>query len=236
MNETPLASKAGNVATQKAPTVDSAAWENAKQPAPLPHELDNPWHGWINEYSTSEQKAGRPWLHSLYEFKTMLNELPRLAYWIRRARTGELPKVHQQCSHCRPEHIHENHLLCAKGVNVNECPILLSLRANVKQRGVSEDDADRLCGLTCAWHIFTTATGVKDGMGWNGIDTSEGYVQDASDRMFWSNVYESLASAGPDSEEADSVPNGLESDNASYPAKPKSSGSSILPTERKEPK
>lgn len=146
----------------------------------------------------------------------MLNELPRLAFWIRRARTGELPAVHQQCSHCKPEHIHENALLCAKGVNVNECPILASLRKSVKERHVSDEDADKLCGLTCAWHILATSLGVEEDKSWHGIDTSEGYVQDASDRMFWSNLYESLSSSGPDSEEAPSMePEESKSDNAS---------------------
>src|SRR5262245_44697403 len=106
----------------------------------------------------------------------MLQELSRLPYWLAKERKGQLPNTHQHCSRCAPECIEKNYLKCALGVKCAQCPILLSLRKSMQEQGVSDEDADYLCALTCGWHIFTTAVGAKhDHMG---PDTSEGYVQD----------------------------------------------------------
>ena len=51
--------------------------------------------------------------------------------------------------------------------------------------------ADGQAAKVCTWHIFTE----KYMRGKEHLDTSEGYVQDSSDRMFWSRVYANLAMA-----------------------------------------
>lgn len=166
--------------------------------------LDHAWHVWINE--RQEQRApGEPWERDLYEWKTALYEVERLPYWLKQARTGTLRTVHQQCSHSAPEGITENRLICALGVDVTACPILQSLYASFAQeverdqRMASEkfparftdDDGDILAARTCAWHIFMASLKGH-------VDTSEGYVQDESDRRYWHNVYTSLDGGDPD--------------------------------------
>lgn len=167
----------------------------------LRNDTDHLWHVWINQYAQGESEKGKPRPHSLYEFKSMLQALPWLGRTLGKERKGELPKTHRQCSRCAPEHIHENHLECCLGVKCAECPILISLRTSIAARSkehykeITDEDVDHLCGLTCAWHIFTTATGTPADH-W-GCDTSEGYIKDESDRMFWSNLYKSLSGGPP---------------------------------------
>jgi hypothetical protein len=157
-------------------------------------------HGWINARQDERRKDGQPFEYSLYEWKRAMEELPRMVIWLRKARTGDLRTVHKQCSHSAPEAIESNRLICARGIDVTECPILKSLYAYVAEdrlnRGLTPDDADELAADVCAWHIFTGTLGMEDeDKKWRRFDTSEGYVQDESDRRFWSNVYTSLAGA-----------------------------------------
>mgnify|MGYP001617180195 CR=1 FL=1 len=157
--------------------------------------LDHIFHVWINERQMARQKQGMLWESSLYEWKSMLGELQRIPYWLHKARTGALPDQHQQCSLSPVETIEKNTLICALGTDVTQCPILQSLYAKFgdlsdyhKSKGLTLEDADDLAARVCTWHIFTTKLTDQPH-----LDTSEGYVQDASDRMFWDHYFHSMA-------------------------------------------
>lgn len=182
------------------------------------HAVDHAFHVWINQRQEQRHKNGEPWEHDLYEWKSALQEVERLPIWLKRARTNALPTIHQQCSRQEPEAITENVLICALGVNVAECPILASLYETFRQQnewreglkargmttpGLTAEAADEVGGKVCAWHIFTTKLKSSPG-----LDTSEGYVQDESDRRFWKNTYDNLNAMDADYDEDDetSVP------------------------------
>ena len=175
--------------------------------------IDYLWHTWINKRQDERRAAGESHEHDLYEWKAALQEIGRLPHWLRQARTGTLPTIHQQCSHSEPEPIQGNRLVCALGEDVTRCPILVSLYAHwigeIARTGpdgsqpyghASMDDCDDVAAKVCTWHIFTETMRRPFA-----IDTSEGYVQDEGDRMYWRTVYEhlSMASGHPDDEEAE---------------------------------
>ena len=168
------------------------------------HAADHVFHTWINRRQQERRQAGEPWESDLYEWMHAEQEMRRLPVWLERARTGTLPTSHQQCSHSPVEPIEGNRLICALGQDVTACPILASLYASFErdlarerqlhaERGfplrINEADADVLAARVCCWHIF------MEKQRHPGIDTSEGYVQDESDRRFWGNVYSNLAMA-----------------------------------------
>jgi hypothetical protein len=149
-----------------------------------------------------EQRGWKNTEHDLYEWKNAVQEMERLPHWLKQARTGTLPTVHQQCSHSAPEAIEENRLVCALGNDVTKCPLLASLYATfaeqqeVYQRladerdqepGLQPDDADIAAARTCAWHIF------MEKLKYPHLDTSGGYVQDEGDRRFWATTYRYLS-------------------------------------------
>ena len=175
--------------------------------------VDHIWHVWMNQrkaYSSDD-----PFERGLYEFKSLVQFLEYGHQQIQRAYEGKLRTTHQQCSRTAPEPIKENRLKCClNGTDVTECPILLSLKETAEKerqpltfrdgtkfdRHVSDEEVYRLMARTCAWHIFAKAIGSTSG--WHGIDTTEGYLMDESDRMFWRNVlYESMAASDPYDEE-----------------------------------
>jgi len=165
--------------------------------------IDHLFHVWINNRQRERGQQGLPWEHSLYEWKSMLVELQRLPGWLKKARTDALPTTHQQCSLSEPETIERNVLLCALGQDVTACPILTSLYAAFEDiepyyqgKGITVDDADPLAAKVCTWHIFTTKLLEQPY-----LDTSEGYVQDESDRRFWGTVYAHMAASDPEDEE-----------------------------------
>ena len=151
----------------------------------ITRDVDQVWHEWFNQQ--------KPHDHTLYEFKTMMHELQRLPIWFKKQREGKLPKIHRQCSQSAPEPIKDNKLICALGVKVPDCSILKSLEEYFSKRresytGITEDDMDKVKAATCCWHIFKEST--VEG---KHLDTSDGYIQDESDRMYWNNVCESLS-------------------------------------------
>lgn len=159
---------------------------------------DSVFHWWINQRQEQRREAGEPWEHDLYEWKSALREIDRLPYWLKGAREGTLSMTHQQCSHSAPETLPENRVVCALGCDVTECPILQSVYASVaeaKERYAGFEryatvDPDEIAARVCCWHIFTEK--LKHPY----IDTSEGYVQDESDRRFWDKVYSHLSFDG----------------------------------------
>lgn len=170
----------------------------------LTNAVDHVWHVWINSEGKFDEKAGDdrpmkfdPHEEGLYDFKSALGLLTGLGARLAKDRRQELPQVHQQCSHSAPEAIEEpNHLTCALGQKLTECPILQRLRATFDEyrkkpyyASIAERHVDEVAAATCVWHLLSTA---MQGRGF--VDWNEGAVQDVSDRMFWNRVYDNLSS------------------------------------------
>lgn len=165
-------------------------------------DADHIWHVWLN----SRNRTADAFDHSMYEFKSMLAFLGYGADQIEEAYTGKLRTTHRQCSRCEPEKIEGNKLSCALGKDVTECEILLSIRDTFNSErdrecgvlgkhyaNVPDREMFRVMANTCAWHMYTDP--VRTG---RFIDTSEGWLTDVSDRMFWSRVYDNMAQSDPD--------------------------------------
>jgi len=169
----------------------------------MPKHGDHIWHVFMNKMNDARKPDGFD--RTIYEFKGMIQWLEYGHEKIAQAFEGRLPSSHRQCSHVAPEPIPSNNLVCAIGKDVTECQILKDLRAVVDEQkahysGLDDAFLYRLMSMTCAWHILHKSTGMTNG--WHGIDTSEGFMCDTSDRMFWSRVYESMAGPGPEEEQA----------------------------------
>ncbi len=154
------------------------------------------WHVWLNRWS-DQAKSHDP---SMYEFKSMVQFMEYGARQIENAYTGKLPVIHQQCSRSAPEKIDNNRLRCALGKDVTECDFLKSIKGTFDEQRkdayyaeIPDAEIFRVMANTCAWHIYTTQ--IKEG---KFIDTSEGWLMDESDRMYWERVYKSLAGGAPD--------------------------------------
>ena len=157
-------------------------------------EADHLWHVWMNRRNF-DRKADAPHEHSLYEFKSMLDFLEYGHLRIQEAFEGKLTKIHKQCSRTEPVEINDNVLKCAcEGVDVTKCHILTDVKRtfedNKSHYDVPVEMLYRTMAKTCAWHTYKVSCGIEE-KGFR-IDTSEGYLLDESDRMFWSNVYESM--------------------------------------------
>ena len=159
----------------------------------LPKHGDHLWHVFMNRLSEKDHD------HTLYEFKNTIHWLEYGHEKIAQAFEGRLPSTHRQCSMSYVEAVPSPELRCAIGKNVLDCEILSQLRAVVdehrnKEQGFYADFTEealyRLMSLTCAWHILKQAAGMQQG--WR-LDTSEGYMQDTSDRIFWERTYRSMA-------------------------------------------
>ena len=148
---------------------------------PLNHE----WHVAVNRHDDEWRKAGNDWgaMCFMYEAMHMTDEVPRMVMLFKAERENALPQTHQQCSMQAPVPVKDNHLKCCKGVKTRECPHLLALE---KIERCKPADIDTAKAWTCAAHIASTG---GDMMG-------EGYLLRADDRMFWDNVYASLAQEG----------------------------------------
>ncbi len=145
---------------------------------PLNHE----WHVAVNRHSDEWRKADKEWgeMRFMYEAKRMADEVPRMVMLFRQERENALPQTHQQCSMQAPVPVKANHLSCCLGVKARECPHLLALE---KIERATPEDVDEAKAWTCAAHIVSQG---GDRMG-------EGYMLRVDDRMFWDNVYSSLA-------------------------------------------
>lgn len=168
--------------------------------------LDHIWHVWINK--RQNERGYDKWEHSLYEFKSMLQFLTYGAKQIQTAFENRLPQTHRQCSHQPVEQLPVlNTLRCSRGgVDVTQCPILLSLRESFEEErtrvyAFNDEPANPdlkseavydLMAKTCAWHIYTEATGTPEGHHFS-IDTSMGYLMDETDRIFWDRVHSNMA-------------------------------------------
>lgn len=169
-------------------------------------DADHLWHTWMNrrqrELASTDPAA--KFEHSLYKFKEILQFLEYGHEIIREAFEGRLATVHRQCSHQPAVQITGNSLKCAcMGQDVTTCPILLGIKevfeeANREPRGsfppcdLPVEMMYRTMAKTCAWHSYKISCHIEDGR-LSGCDLSEGILLDESDRMFWRNVYDSLA-------------------------------------------
>jgi hypothetical protein len=150
----------------------------------LPHDVDHKWHVALNKANFEGEKADfRSWM---YEAKHVADEVPRMTYWFKLERAGQMPALHRQCSHSHVEPIPDNHLTCCIGVECRKCEHL----AAVEKADLPPEQIDEIKAWTCAAHILTEV-----GAHPNRYDTSEGYVKTVGDTMYWERVYNSLAAA-----------------------------------------
>jgi len=144
--------------------------------------LDN-WHKIINQYH-SNRDEGENFQHWMYEAKSTYSELPRLKRLFEAERTGDLPKIHKQCSLSKSEEVIDNHLTCCLGIDCRGCKFLKAIE-NIE---APPERIDEIKAYTCTVHILQESAR-------RGIDTSEGYILRTDDRMYWDNVYKSMAVA-----------------------------------------
>lgn len=142
----------------------------------MDHDLNHRWHVALNRGSALADF--RSWSF-MYEAKNAAEELPRLALLFRLEREGKLATAMRSCSHSEPVAVPENHLACCLGTVCRECPFLRALDA----AELSDAERDYAKAWTCVTHIIAS-----------GGDTArEGYIMTVDDRMFWDNLYASLA-------------------------------------------
>jgi hypothetical protein len=99
-------------------------------------------------------------------------------------RDGKLKAQHRQCSHSDVVPVPDNHLTCCLGVACRDCEFLKALDLGHEMTLEQRDEAK---AFTCATHIISKG----------GDLAGEGFILTTDDRMYWDNVYTSLASAEP---------------------------------------
>lgn len=143
-------------------------------------ELNN-WHIAINIYNKpfgiGNSKA---WM---YKAKKIASAIPCMTHYFMQERTNTLPKIHQQCSHSKPQEVINNHLTCALGKKCKNCQDLLAL----EKAELSPEKVDEAKAWTCCLHMIW-----EEAQGKN-FDDSEGFIITVDDHMFWDSVYENLA-------------------------------------------
>jgi hypothetical protein len=161
-------------------------------------DFDHAMHVNINQRQDAQRKSGSEWEHWLYEAKGLAGEIRRLTRLFAQERTGQLPNTFKYCSLSPVEFVPENKLMCCLGTVPKACEILQQTLVGMDGFPVEMIDAAR--AHICATHILTESAKRM-------IDTSEGYVTDATDRAFWSRTYESMAASGPDEDDGLRCPN-----------------------------
>lgn len=144
------------------------------------HSFIHSWHRVINEFH--KDKIGKNWQGWMYDAKDIADEVPRSSNLFGLERKGELPKIHQQCSHSLPEPVIDNHLSCCLGVECRKCEMLMAL----DKAAMEPEQIDEIKAWTCIAHILTEK-GKREF-----IDTSEGYILTTDDKMYWETVYSHL--------------------------------------------
>lgn len=160
--------------------------------------FDHAMHVNINQREDERRKAGEESEHWLYEGKTLAGEIARLTRLYKLERTGQLPTSFRYCSLSPTEQIPDNSLLCCLGKEPKSCDILQQTFAGIDQFPVEMIDSAK--AHVCATHILTESAKRL-------IDTSEGYVLDATDRAFWQRTYGYMAMPGPDDNDGLRCPN-----------------------------
>lgn len=149
----------------------------------LSHDVSHKWHVALNAANFG---TGAVFHHWMYDAKELADEVPRMVYWLRTERTGQMPQVHCQCSHSASEPITDNHLTCCLGIECRKCEHLKAVEA----ADLSAEQIDEIKAWTCAAHILTECGAHPDR-----YDTSEGWLKTTDDQMYWERVYSSLAAA-----------------------------------------
>jgi DNA-directed RNA polymerase subunit RPC12/RpoP len=160
--------------------------------------FDHAMHVNINKRQNALRKAGSEREHWLYEAKTLPNEIARLTRLFQLERAGELPTGFRYCPHSEVEQTPDNRLMCCLGKEPKRCEILLETFAGMEAFPI--EMIERAKADVCATHILTESAKRL-------IDTSEGYVTDATDRAFWQRTYEGMAAPGPDENDGLRCPN-----------------------------
>ena len=138
------------------------------------------WHRAINKYLFDEAMNCYNKDGFMYQAKQIADEIPRMSLIFGMERRGELPILHKQCSQSDTEEVVDNHLTCCKGVECRKCEALLAL----ENSELSSEEIDLTKAWTCAVHILEAE---------GSVDTTEGFILTVDDKMYWSNVYSSLA-------------------------------------------
>lgn len=146
--------------------------------------MEHEWHVAINTYVVPAMIGTKDYPGFMYEAKAAKDEARRLPLLFKMEREAKLPATHQQCSHSEPVPIPKNELTCCLGMKCAECPHLRALEA----AKITPEQLDEAKAWTCVTHILMSG----------GDHAREGYVMTTGDRMFWENVYENMAAAGPD--------------------------------------
>lgn len=156
--------------------------DDKKELSRLDHSFGHEWHVAINKHHEPFGKVEhQSWM---YEAKDMADEVPRMTLLFARERKSELPALHQQCSQSEVVPIQNNHLSCCLGVECRKCEFLLS----IEKAKLSPEQIDVAKAWTCATHIIRSGGDVA----------REGFLLTTGDRMFWDNLYQSLASNPPE--------------------------------------
>lgn len=142
----------------------------------IDERMAHEWHVAINQHN---RKGGKGLASFMYEAKTMADEVPRMVMLFCAERTDALPNSPKQCSMTPAVQVKDNHLSCCLGVKCRECPELLALEKMERPPG----DIDIAKAWTCAAHIVSKGGDIM----------REGYLLRVDDRMYWDNVYSSLA-------------------------------------------
>jgi hypothetical protein len=145
------------------------------------------WHVAINQFNWP--KLGKEWAGFMYDAKDLADEVARMALLFQQERTNGLRTIHQQCSRSEPVKLKENFLSCCLGKRCSQCPFLQALEV----AELPAEEIDKAKAWTCAAHILMEKGKQQF------LDTSEGYILTEDDKLYWSNVYASLA-AGDDSD------------------------------------
>lgn len=175
---------------------------NGRPDVRLPREVDHAWHVEINQYEvpfghdrpTRHGDPARDGKGFMYDAKHTADEVPRLALLFGMERQGKLQKIHRQCSRDREgQEVVDNHLTCCLGVECRACPHLavidkVQTRRNYSVQpsmevSITDEERDVMKAWTCATHILMRG----------GDKANEGYILTTDDRMYWNNVYASLA-------------------------------------------
>lgn len=113
---------------------------------------DQPWHVGINNLSDAARKAGEEWPRWLYQTKTATHEMSRGFYLFTRDRDADVG------------------LMCARGVNCRECPILRQIETSMAEartgsfaREITEADIDAAKVWTCLGHLLTAGNDIHEG-------------------------------------------------------------------------
>lgn len=153
-------------------------------------EFRQRWHEHVNRFTDGKLGTDK-WPSFMYQAMDAASESRRLAGLFRAEREGKLKKVHIQCATVGtpPVAVPYNHLTCCLGVKCRECPYLLALEGG-GERALTVDQQDEAKAWTCVSHILMSG----------GDKANEGFILTSDDRLYWDNVYASLAAGSKEGE------------------------------------